>query len=375
MNVKKMVGQKALVVVAALLFVFSFAGCKKTPTGVNELKIGVLLPLTGDNASYGVDCKKGMELAIEEYQKSKGAKVSATYEDTKADPKAAVTAANKLISIDKVNVILGDMFSATTIPVAPLAQKNGILLITPTAAATEIPAAGDHVFTIYPTADYEGKFVADYAAKHGFKTFGIITQQVDAAIAMGKAFDKEIKSKGGTVVFQETIQSGENDFRTLLAKHKNDMVDAIFVSAYREEACRAIQQSKESGIKTQFLSQSSLYDQKTLTDYGQALQDVVFSAPYFNDTSNTENIKAFRKAFSAKFGAQPNVWSAYGYDVVSIALQGYNESQKAKQPIQKVMVDLKFNGVTGPMVFYKDRTANKTMQMFTIKDTKFVPAK
>src|SRR5262245_46156569 len=137
----------ALLVVGAV-FLLKSNGTRSAPT---ELKIGALLPLTGEAASYGVDCRQGVEVAVDEARK-KSIPVTMIYEDTKADPKEAVAAFNKLANVNKVSAILGDMFSSTTLAIAPLAQQAGITLLTPTAADEKIPATGDLIFSIYPSA-------------------------------------------------------------------------------------------------------------------------------------------------------------------------------------------------------------------------------
>lgn len=336
-----------------------------------KVNLGALLPLTGDNASYGVDCRKGMELAIEEYNATSKKKAAIFFEDTKADPKTAVTVINKLISINNPKIIVGDMFSNTTLAVAPIAQQNGIVLITPTAALETIPATGDHIFTIYPTSKYEGEYVASFAIKKGLHRFGVIKQQVQVAEEIGNAFSEKIKALKGEIAFSQVVPSGQKDYRNTLEKYINTPIDALFVSAYRDEAGTIIKQARELGYKNVYLSQSTLYDEKTIKQFGSAVDGVIFSAPYYNDQTDSEIITSFRTKFQKKYNIKPNVWSAYGYDVVKLALQAYEQSEITKTPLYKIIAEFKFDGVTGSMSFFPNRTANKTMQMFQINNNAF----
>src|SRR6266568_1649198 len=94
-------------------------GCSKRGAEDAGIKLGVLLPLTGEAASFGQDCQKGIQLALEEANLEKGKPITAFFEDSKADPKTAVAAFNKLVGVNKVTAVIGDMFSSTTLAVAP----------------------------------------------------------------------------------------------------------------------------------------------------------------------------------------------------------------------------------------------------------------
>jgi ABC-type branched-subunit amino acid transport system substrate-binding protein len=107
-------------IIIAVLLVFSFGCAKKVD---KEINIGIIVPLTGDAAVYGNALKKGLDLAVDEINKTggiKGKKVSLIYEDSQADPKTAISAFNKLVTVNKVSLIIGDMFSSTTLSIAPL---------------------------------------------------------------------------------------------------------------------------------------------------------------------------------------------------------------------------------------------------------------
>src|SRR3972149_8364316 len=91
-----------------------------------DLKIGAILPLSGDAASWGEAGKEGIELAIDEVNGKggiNGKKVAIIYEDTQAQPEKGASAMLKLTSIDKVPAVIGDIVSATTLAAAPIAEK------------------------------------------------------------------------------------------------------------------------------------------------------------------------------------------------------------------------------------------------------------
>lgn len=355
----------------SIVFLIALSFVARSVCYGNEVKIGVLLPLTGENASYGVACRKGMGLAIKEYNVKKKSKAVLFIEDTKADPKTAVSAINKLIALNNPKIVVGDMFSNTTLAVASIAQNNGVVLITPTAALETIPATGDHIFTIYPTSKYEGQFVASFAINKGYRRFGIFKQQVQVAEEIGDAFADKIKELKGGVIFSQVVPSGAKDYRNVVAKFKDAKIDAIFVSAYRDEAGSIIKQARELGYQNVFFSQSSLYDENTINLFGAAVNGVMFSAPYFNDQTESKKLSEFRKDFEKNFGIKPNIWAAYGYDVVKIALFAIEKSEKLRKSLHTSLSEVRYDGITGLMSFFPNRTVNKEMQMFRINGNSF----
>lgn len=359
-------------VFAVVCMLSLMAGCDAGRDG-GTTKIGALLPLTGDNASYGVDCRKGMELALAEYNAKNKSKVILIAEDTRADPKTAVTAINKLISVDRVSAIAGDMFSNTTLAVAPIAQKSGVVLVTPTASLEDIVRVGDHIFSIYPSDRYEGELDAKQALRDGARSFAVYQQQLQVFDTMGDAFKTTVVASGATVAFYEVFAGGTKDFRSLVERQRRIHADAIYIAAYKAEAFSLIKQIREVNPKIRIYSQSTLYDPQTLSILAGAAEGIVFSAPYFTEHARSPVVDKFRSAYAEKYGSQPNVWAAYGYDVLTLVLRGLEQAAHSGKPLHTVIASASLDGVTGTTTFFPNRTANKTMQMFEIKAGAFKP--
>src|SRR5206468_4849885 len=114
------------------------AGCSKpnqsdaqpNSTGA-DIVLGASFPLTGDNASYGTDARGGIELALDEInagEEIKGRKIRIIYEDDIVDPKKGVSNMEKLVSVDKVPVVLGSAGSGVTLAMAPIANRTKTVL-------------------------------------------------------------------------------------------------------------------------------------------------------------------------------------------------------------------------------------------------------
>src|SRR3989344_4828239 len=140
-------------------FLLIFTACAVSQPIFQEkqiIKIGALLPLTGQNAIYGEEIKNAIELAkteINEHGGINGKQMEIIYEDDKADPTVGTKAMQKLIEIDDVSIVLGSWVSGVVLAVAPIAEQNKVVVLA-TAISPKITTAGDYIFRMQPSATY-----------------------------------------------------------------------------------------------------------------------------------------------------------------------------------------------------------------------------
>jgi len=151
------------------------------PASGEPIKIGYIGPLTGGAAAYGETEKNVIELALKEINDGGELirKLEVIYEDGKCDGKDAATAAQKLINIDKVKIILGGGCSAETLGAAPLAEASKVILFSAFSSNPFIGQSGDYVFRNCPSDSDFGKADADFIASQGIKRAATITENTD----------------------------------------------------------------------------------------------------------------------------------------------------------------------------------------------------
>lgn len=130
---------------AAMAVIF-ISSCNNSNS--SEIKIGAILPLSGEAATYGKSARQGIEIGLDLARKldPKSPKIVVAYEDTQADPKLGVAAFRKLVNIEKVKVVIGEIASSVTLAVAPVAEAEKVVLISPASSAPKITEAGDYIF-------------------------------------------------------------------------------------------------------------------------------------------------------------------------------------------------------------------------------------
>lgn len=351
------------------------SGCARNEA---EIKIGAILPLTGDNAIYGIPIRRGIELGLNQINKSNGIngrKLLVLFEDDQADPKKTVSAYKRLTSVDKVQLILGGVFSASTLALAPLAEQDRVVLLSPTSSAVEITRAGDFIFRIYPSDAYDGVFLADFASKTLYaKTASILYLQVKSISAITTVFKEQFESNGGNVLDVMGYNEGESDFRTHIFKIKESNPDVVFIPSYLRETAIQLKQMKELGLNKPLLAVSTFNDPKIFELAGNAADGVLFSTPAFDPTSKYDNIKQFVAEFSAIYHERPNIWAGYGFDVVKIAGLALRQAGTNSSNIKEVLYNIKnYPGVTGTTTFDSNGDVEKELKIMIAGDNRFVP--
>ncbi len=362
------------VLVLFVVVLFLFSGCGKKQDDV--IKIGAILPLTGENAVYGEAIRNGMLLALEEYnlQHKDKDRIKLIIEDDQAIPANTVSAYNKLTRIEKVSFILGGVFSSSTLAIAPLAEKDSVVLLSPTSSAIELTNAGDFIFRIYPSDSYDGLYLSNFVAtKMDYSRVAILYIQVASVESIVEVFTSNFEKNGGKVVYSAGYSEGTTDFRTQLKQIKEANPGVIFLPGYLREMSLQLKQIRELGIELPIVSISTFYDPQIFELAGESAEGVIFSTPRYDPTSNQDPTKTFVESYKDKYRIEPNIWAGYGYDVVKIAAIAAQNSDNNSTVIKNALYAIKnYPGVTGNTTFDKNGDVLKDLKLMTVKNGKFV---
>lgn len=345
-----------------------------------ELKIGVLFPLTGDAASYGKKGQKAIDLAVKAINAKggiNGNKVAVIYEDSRAEPKTGVTAIRKLINIDHVPAVIGGIVSAVTLPCAPIAEENQVILLSPTSSAPAITDAGEFIYRIWPSDLSEGQSIARFAKEQGYNNIAILHQNNDYGLNIAKIFKEEFEIVDAHVVLMEGYLKESNDFRTILSKIEQSEIDAIYIAGYYADTSKIIRQAYELGIKTQFLGTTAIEDDKFLELSGNSAEGIIYPlATGFDPASESQIVRDFIRTFEDAYNYQPGWVEAQAYDSfmliceAAIHIPGVVEGNGIKAYFDGMG---EYQGVTGKIKFDENGDVLKSVVFKTVRDGKFQP--
>lgn len=361
-----------------ILCVVLFAGCNNK----NNISIGILFPLTGDAASYGEKGTKAIDLAIDEINKNggiNGIEVRAIFEDSQAEPKTGVTATNKLVSIDKVPAIVGDIVSSVTIPAATIAEKNKVVLIAPTSSAPAITNAGEYIFRVWPSDLEEGKAIGEFAKLKGFKRAALFHLNNDYGNSIAEIFTVNFETDSSKVIVNETYLENQTDFKPTLTRIKSLNPDVIYLAGYYNDVAKIAIQIRELNIKGQLLGVTAIEDDRFIQIAGNAANGFIYPlATGFEASSTNPATKAFVTNFVTKFGYEPGWVEAHCYDafmLVCTALKKSNDNLSGTA-IKKYFDTMQgYDGVTGKIIFDINGDVVKPVKFKTIVDGEFIELK
>ncbi len=349
---------------------------KQNKTDSEVVKIGAILPLTGEAATYGIRLKKGMDLALKEINsKNPKLKFEIIYEDGKGNPSTAISAYNKLKSANNINYVIGGMFSNVALSLAPIVEKDKVILMSPTASSVEYSKYGDYLFRIYPSDSYDGVFLSKFVLEK-LKVNSVAIISVDAASTtqITNVFVKNFKSLKGKIELVDFYKQGTKNYRTILQKLKTIKSEVVFIPGYIEDIALFLKQAKELNISKTFLTISTVYDKKIFDIAGTSAEGLIFSAPAYDINSTKEEVRKFVKSFSNEYKEKPDILGAYGYDVVNISYKVLTSPITNKtSEITKGLYKIKnFKGITGNTSFDDNGDVIKELNIVKVKNNSFI---
>lgn len=362
----------------AALVLLTGAGCSKyngpstlekgsTPeegeTKVETVKVGVMVPLTGDAAVYGESVKKAVELAKKQLQANN---VEFVYEDSRCDGTQSVSAINKLISVDNVVAVIGELCSDATLPAAPIAEQNKVVMVSPASTAPTLTQAGQYIFRTVPSDLSQGAFGAKLVSSKGYKKLAVLYVNNDYGVGFNDVLKKEFPKLGGQVVASEAADKQAVDVKTQLTKIKAANPDALYIiSNSPDTASAALKQAKELGLKVALFGSEGLKN-----------DDIIKAAQGGADglivTSVSAGSAGFAQAHNSVYTENPGPFAAQAFDAFQAIYTAIKAGAKTGEEIKNQLNGVNFEGVSGMIDFDENGDVSGNYTVYVVKDAKFV---
>lgn len=371
-----------ILLVAILAIAGYFIWKYQSPSATDKLviKIGVLTPLSGENATYGNATIRGLDMALseisqkEEYKKFRFEFVK---EDSKLEAAKAVNGIQKLISVDKVPVIIGPFGSSEVLAVSQSANEGKTPIISASATADAIATAGDFVFRIVPANQEQGTSMADFVVnKLNIKdSIVIVALNNDYGVSLSNSFKNRVVALGGKIVYEDKFDEKAKDFKTLIAKVKSHNPKFIYLPDHYNEAGLFLKQAHELGLKCFVGGGDGSYSPDLISIAGIGAEGF-FLTLMGMDNSNP-NTKAFDDAYKAKYNQDVDVYSAYAYDVLFVladALKNLSSMELKSingDAFKSLLSKQTLVGITGSNKFDANGEVKKAFAIYEVKDSKF----
>jgi branched-chain amino acid transport system substrate-binding protein len=308
--------------------------------------IGVSGPLTGPNAQYGAQWKKGFDLALEEINGVggvKGRKLEYVFEDSQSDPKQSVTVAQKFVADPRIVVELGDFSSTASMAASKIYQRGGLVQFGFTNSPPDFTKAGDdYTWSNSVTQAQASPALADFVfTTLGLKKVAVFYLNTDWGKTSFDLFSAHLKEIGGQIVSSQAYLADEKDFRSALTKARDAKPDGIVLISYQADGALIAQQVQEVGLKVPLAGGGSLQSPDYIKLGGKVVEgSYVFGE--FLPEDPTPAVKTFVTKYKAKYNNEnPDLFAVHAYDTIVLIAKAIEVGGPTRQGIHDALPKLK----------------------------------
>ncbi len=283
----------------------------------DTVKIGLILPMTGQQASTGKQIKAAVDLYMAEHGNTvAGKKIEVILKDDAAVPDNTKRLAQELIVNDKVAVVAGFGITPTALAVAPLATEAKVVELVMAAGTSIITERSPYIVRTSFTLPQSSVIIADWAAKNGIKKVVSIVSDYAPGADAEKSFTERLTAAGGQVVELIKVPLANPDFAPFLQRAADAKPDAIFVFVPSGQGGTFMKQYAERGLDKagiKLIGPGDVTDDDLLPAMGDAVIGAITAHLYSADHDSAKN-KAYVEAFKKANNFRPNFMSVGGYD-------------------------------------------------------------
>jgi branched-chain amino acid transport system substrate-binding protein len=311
------------------------------PSAVEPIRVGLLVPLTGSVQEYGISVLEGVMLSVEQWNERTGIHgrpIEILVADTRCEGEIAAAEASRLIDIEHVKFIIGEVCSIASIPVAEIVNIKKVLQISP--ASTNVQFTVDEMgrtrkfsFRTCFIDSFQANKLALFAYEEGFRQIFVIQDPGDVySRNLAESFHTSFLDYGGEVVGLADIERGQEDFSAVLTRFVESKAQLLFVPAYYDVVNRIGRQARELGLEIKMLGGDG-WDSPALD-----LRALVgsFYSTHFNPVDPNPEVRAWVDLYGSRYKTEagtpklPNAFAALGYDSANLLFQALDAVGQAE---------------------------------------------
>jgi branched-chain amino acid transport system substrate-binding protein len=367
--------RQKLFIIACCMLAAASLGFKQK----GAVRIGCVGPITGDQASLGLDQLHALQIAVDEANAQgeiiPGYRLEIVSLDDQHNPSQAVAMAKRLASDPAVVAVVGHVNSSCSLAAAPIYQNARLTQISPSSSNPEISRKGyDTFFRTCATDDIQAPHAAYFAFTqlNARKVF-IIDDKTTYGKGIADEFEKEVSRLGARVLGHEGIMQGDKDFTPLLTKIKALNPEVIFFGGMYPEGVLLVRQAKALGLSAEWLGGDGIYV-TAFIDLAKEDAEGVYCTFIGADVSGMASARQYIETYTTRFGRERGPYSAYAYDASGIIIDAIRKAGKPDRQaiLSQVKAVKDFPGVVGVTNF--DAKGDSTIGLigvFRVKNQAF----
>jgi len=346
----------------------------QTTDSSGDIPVGVYGALTGDQAAFGTSTVQGVRIAAEEINAAGGIlgkKIRLVVEDDQGRAEEAASVVTKLITSDNVVGLIGENSSNQSLAAAPIAQSNGVPMISPSSTNPAVTEKGEYIFRVCFTDPYQGTALAAFVRQNlKLETAAILQDQKnDYSVGLAAVFRKEFEAAGGKIVAQQSYSGGDSEFRPQLTTIKAASPQVLFIPGFYTDVGQIAIQARDLGLNVPLVGGDGWDSPVVIQIGGKSIEGSYFSDHYFvGDTRPV--VRKFVGEYQKRHGKKPEATAALGYDALHIfaAAAKRANSLDRKAIRDQIAATKDYDGVSGKISFGPDRNPIKPVAMIKIEN-------
>lgn len=342
----------------------------------DSIKVGIILPTTGEKAKFGEIKKNSFIMALEKINAAggiNGKKLEFLFEDDTGRPDVARSAAEKLITKDKVVMLGGGYGSSETFAIAGVAQQNGIPFLVSTGSDNKITEQNwEYVFRMnQPVSEYPKALESFLQEVVKPQTVAILYENTNFGTSQSKKFVESCERLGLKVVMSDGYQSGGVDFKPLLVRVKEANPDLIYMISYVMDASLLMNQSMELRLTPKlFVGGGAGFTLPEFQKNANKAAEMVYSATLWYQTLPYPGAMDYFNEYQKRFGIETEYHGAQGYSAAFVIADALKRA-KSMDPddIQESLTKTDIMTVFGPVKFvsYDNMTNQNKLPTYLVQ--------
>jgi branched-chain amino acid transport system substrate-binding protein len=326
----------SIVATRRLLLAGAAASLGFSALAADPVLIGVSGPLTGPEAQYGAQWKKGFDLALDEVNGGDGINgrpLAYQFEDSQNDPRQSVAIAQKFVTDPRIIAEVGDFSSPASMAASPIYQRGKLVQFGFTNSHPDFTKGGDYMWSNSLSQAEQSPQLATFAVKQlGLKRIAILHLNTDWGRTSKDLAEKTVQSLGAQVVAAEGYLPDEKDFRSTLVRVRDAFPDGIILVSYYADGALIARQARVSGLRQPLVALGSVYSPKFLELGGDAVEGVYTQSNFFPGDPRPE-VQNFVQRYRARFHEEPDAFNADAYDTIILLAAVLRQYGTARQNV------------------------------------------
>ncbi len=284
-----------------------------------DVVVAVAGPMTGGDAIFGEQLKRGAEMAIADINAAGGLlghKLKLEIGDDQCEPKQALPVANSFVQ-KKVQFVIGHYCSGVTIPASAVYVENNIFMITPAATNPRLTyeAKAKGWKTVFRSGGRDDILASTYKGKK----VAVLHDKTPYGQGIADETKKNMNANGLQEALYDSFQKGDKDYTALVSKMKQMAIDVVYVGSYHTETGLLLKQAREQGFNAQFVGEDALVTDEFWKIAGPAGEGLIMT--FAPDPIENPAAKAVVEKFT-KQGYKPEGYTLYTYAAFQVVAAG-----------------------------------------------------